>query len=71
MKRVSRDRGLSADAALEAEIDVALARMCDPAASEETSREAWTEMAVLIGRRSQTQILKMEIELRLLRKGKK
>jgi len=59
------DRGSRADAALEREIDAACARMVDPAATEQESREAWNEMARLIFCRSQTQILKMDIERRL------
>lgn len=61
------DRGLQADAALELQIDAACDRMIDSATSEEESREAWNEMASLIARRSHTQVLKMEIERRLLR----
>lgn len=62
------DRGLQADAALELQIDAACERMSDPAATDEESREAWCEMAALIGRRSHTQVIKMEIERRLLRR---
>lgn len=65
------DPGLERDARLEKQIDAAYARMVDPKASLQESNAAWTEMAVLIGRRSQNQIMRMEFEMRLLRKAAK
>lgn len=58
------------DAELEAEIDAAYERMVT-AKTDEGSKEAFHDMARLIGRRSQSQILKMELAKRLARKQAK
>jgi hypothetical protein len=67
-RTVIADSGLRIDAALEDLIDLAYARMVKPGATQEESSAAWTDMAVLIRRRSHTQVMKMELEMRLLRK---
>jgi hypothetical protein len=53
------------DAFLEQQIDAACNRMIALANDDTAAREAFNEMARLIGQRSQTQILKMELERRL------
>lgn len=58
------------DAALEMEIDAAYERMIK-APTDHGSREAFTEMAVLIRRRSPAQVLRMELERRLARRQAK
>lgn len=63
------DREARVDVALENLIDEAYQRMVKPGATPEESSIAWTDMAVLIRRRSQSQVMRMEIEMRLLRKG--
>lgn len=62
------DREARVDDALEGLIDAAYARMVKPGATPEESSAAWTDMAVMIRRRSATQVMRMEIEMRLLRK---
>lgn len=58
------------DADLEVEIDAACARMVD--GKDDLERSAgWTEMAILLRRRSTTRIMKMEVERRLVRGDKK
>lgn len=64
------DVGLQRDAALEAEIDVAYDRMVK-AQTDEESKEHWRVMVGLIGRRSQSQVLRMELEKRIARKAAK
>jgi hypothetical protein len=54
------------DEDLEIEINAACARMV-AGATEDAKREAWTEMAVLLRRRSDTQVMKMELDRQLLR----
>jgi hypothetical protein len=56
------------DADLEVEIDAACERM-SKGKSEAEQRAAWTEMAVLIRRRSPMQVMKMELERRIARKA--
>jgi hypothetical protein len=58
------------DADLETEIDAACKRMVD-GKTEEAQRAAWTEMAVLIRRRSSHQVMRMELDRRLVRGEKK
>lgn len=57
------DRGLQADAALEARIDAAFERMVK-APTDNESKECWSECSRLILRRSTTQKLKLELERR-------
>jgi hypothetical protein len=57
------------DADLEADIDAACNRMVT-GITEEARRDGWTEMAILLRRRSDVQIMKMELERRLARKPK-
>lgn len=64
------DREARVDDALEGLIDAAYARMVKSGATEGESRDAWTEMAVLIRRRSPTQIMRMELERRIAAKAK-
>lgn len=66
-----RDPGQERDEALEREIDAAYDQMVDPAKTDEESKAHFRDMAVLIGRRSQTQILKMEMDKRIARKAAK
>lgn len=63
---VNPDRGLQADAALEAEIDAAWNRM-KHAPTDGESQDALTEAAVLMRRRSDTQWMKLEFERRALK----
>lgn len=60
------DRGLQADVALEAKIDAAWDRM-KRASTDGESQDALTEVAVLMRRRSDTQWMKLEFELRALK----
>ncbi len=60
-------RQAARDEQLEREINAACQRMVN-GKTEEEKRAGWTDMSVLIRRRSSTQIIKMELELRLLRK---
>lgn len=58
------DRGLERDAALEAKIDAAFKSM-KRAPTDIESKSWWTEIAVLMRRRSMTQLLKLELERRM------
>lgn len=58
------------DAALEAQIDAAYDAMVT-AKTDEESKAHFRDMAVLIGRRSQHQILKMELDKRIARRAAK
>lgn len=58
------DAGLQRDAALELEIDAAHEKI-RTAPNEAESRDWLTQLAVLIRRRSQTQLLKLELERRM------
>jgi hypothetical protein len=62
------DRGARVDSALEELIEAAYQRMVKPGATPDESNAAWTDMAVMIRRRSLDQVMRMEIEMRLLRK---
>lgn len=62
------DRDARIDAALEELIEAARLRMVKPGATDDESREAWDEMAALHARRSPAQVMRMEIEMGLLRK---
>lgn len=57
------DPGLTADAALEAQIDTAYERMVK-AATDDESLECFKEVNLLILQRSPTQLLKLELERR-------
>jgi hypothetical protein len=61
------DRGLQADVALEAEIDAACKSVTRKGANDRESQDALTELVVLMRRRSFTQLVKLEFELRALR----
>lgn len=61
------DPGLKRDADLERQIDAAYELMVK-AKTDEESKDHWRVMVGLIGRRSQSQILRMELAKRLARK---
>lgn len=60
-----RDRAQERDAALEREIEAAWNRVERKSATDRESQDALTEVAILIRRRSGTQVMKLEFERRM------